>query len=253
MSRHKSGTGLIIILLVLVVLDNFGLIFNIPYNDYRRPAEFELHHLFPQQYFRGVQAEIDRTTLRVRNYEHTKWLHGASMFDSDWYGVSSANLFDGKPPSITLYAKRKAAFITGANVIDYQWFVYNYRTRKISQLFATKFDGVSNLMYNLSYIFSIPYKLVHFSLVCLRSIKTLGFKNVAKMFGWMLVHLSFGFTSAVLMSILGPLIGIFCHPLETLANLTVAFSHPLRNNLLVTVADLVKAVIIPLVRTISSL
>lgn len=251
-----------IVLLIFIMTDNFGLIFNLDKSFYNRNANFEYNHIYPQKHFKDAQDKIDNVTLRLRNYEHIKWLHSKSHYDKDWdnvignvplifkiFGGSTAQLIE--EGNLRLYPKRNAAIIAGSNIISYQWVVYNYKTKKIAIpkfLFAMNFDGVSNFLYNISYITSIPYKFTHFTILCFRSIPTLGFFNCLMLFIWMCIQLIFGFFSSCIMLSGGFLIGVVCHPLETIANLTISINSPCMNNLLVTCFDLIKSLLQPLIR-----
>lgn len=260
--KDSKHIAIFIILLILVLADNFGLIFNLDKDTYNRQAQFEYNHLYPQEHFKEAQEEINSVTLRLRNYEHIRWLHSSSHYDEDWqkvrdnvpfifkiFGGTDAQLVEDG--DIRLYAKRNGAMIAGSNVISYQWLVFDYKSKNVSlpkPLFAMNFDGISNFLYNVAYITSIPYKFIHFSFVCFSSIKEFGVFESGKLFIWMIVQLLFGAYSAGIMLIFGTIIGIVCHPLETLGNLTIALSAPTMNNLIVTIGDLIAAILKPIVR-----
>lgn len=260
--RDSKNIGIFIILLIFILADNFGFIFNLDKEIYNRQAQFEYNHLYPQEHFKDAQEEIDSVTLRLRNYEHIRWLHSKSHYDEDWEKVKNNvplmfKIFGGadaqlvEDGDIRLYAKRNAAMIAGSNVISYQWLVFNYKTKNISlpkPLFAMNFDGVSNLLYNITYITSIPYKFIHFSILCFNSIQDFGVLESLKLFIWMLIQLLFGFYSAIIMLIVGPVVGLICHPLETLGNLTFSLKSPTMNNLIVTIFDLIISIVKPLIR-----
>lgn len=237
--------------------------FNISRDKFNR-AGFEYHHLFAQEYFESAIDESNKITLKLRNYEHVWWLHGYSDFNNDWEKVEKnvpfiLKLFGGssnqlsKDGKISNYALRNGALIAGSRVISYQWVVYDYNKKVITKpgfLFATHFDGVSNLLYNVSYILSIPAKAIHFTIMCIKSIPEYGFGDSLRMFVWMLLQQVIGLISSIVMVFVGTIIGLLCHPLQTLGNLTVSFSNPLMNNLLVTLIDLIKAIFLPVIHII---
>lgn len=86
---------------------------------------------------------------------------------------------------------------------------------KFPYLFATQFDAVSNMLYNISYIFSIPSKFVY------------AFKaNVAPT--WYIVgplYIAFsaawGVLGVAIMIIPSIFIGFLCHPINSLLNLSI--------------------------------
>ena len=76
-------------------------------------------------------------------------------------------------------------------------------------------DGVSGLIYNVSYIFSVPCKLLRY-LKCADGI--LGYF-------WGVCQLLLGTLFAIIGVVVAPIFNTLCHPIETLANLTIGFAY----------------------------
>lgn len=211
-------------------------------------SEYEYQHIYPQQYFNRAG---DSYTFKLKEYEH-RWVHVSGGYDSDWEAVDEkipflAKLFginylkddDG---SVSLFAKKNAAIIAGARHITYAFVLYDYRSRDITMLTAMHFDGVSNILYNGTYILSIPAKIIHFTSECFKRGTGLfngdksvyGLAAAGWMFLWMLWETIIGLIFAIVMIPVGAIIGTLCHPFQTLANLTISFSDPFTNNILST-------------------
>ena len=96
-------------------------------------------------------------------------------------------------------SKRKAALMMGRCVFNYKWKNYIH------------FDGVSAMIYNVAYICSIPRKALT------------GLRCSDGIFGWALDlrSLAIGFVLAVIGFFVSTILGVICHPFETLANLLV--------------------------------
>ena len=101
--------------------------------------------------------------------------------------------------SDTAFAKRGAALNMAKEVYSYSF--KNY----------VLLDGVSGFLYNLCYIVSIPHKLLR-GLMCLDGVGCY-IGGVAK--------LGIGLVASVIGLVAAPVINTICHPLETLANVTV--------------------------------
>lgn len=101
------------------------------------------------------------------------------------------------------WAKRKSALLLGRCKFTYDGSCY------------FNMDGVSALIYNVSYLFSIPRK----ALTSLRCMDGLA--------GYLagLVGLVIGLVLSLIGIVLASLVGIVCHPLETLANLTAGLFY----------------------------
>ena len=67
------------------------------------------------------------------------------------------------------------------------------------------------------------------------------------MFLWMLWALLLGLIYSIVMIIIGTIISIVCHPFQTLASLTLSLSHPFMANLVVSVIDLIRSILKPLI------
>lgn len=95
--------------------------------------------------------------------------------------------------------KRLHALAMARGFLTYQFRTYIY------------YDGISGLLYNTAYLASAPNKV----LSCLKcSDGVLGY--VCDMF-----KLLFGILLSIVGLVAAPLVGLLCHPIETLANLTV--------------------------------
>lgn len=123
-----------------------------------------------------VKIAIDKHEIEESNAS-IAWIEPA-MLDSAW-------------------AKRKAALVMGRCELLYDFNNYYY------------FDGVSGLIYNVSYFFSVPHK----ALRCLRCSDGL--------VGWIMdvLKLLFGAILAVIGMVLATVFNTVCHPIETLANI----------------------------------
>lgn len=142
------------------------------------------------------------------------------------------------------FAKRGAALSMAKEVYTYSFQNYVF------------FDGVSGFLYNLTYITSIPHKLLR-GLMCMDGVGT----YIGGVF-----KLTWGFVAATVGLVASPVVNTICHPFETLANLTIgipfhSFGLSLedynipwwyymgRTNLLMTAWDLVwGAIVHPLVQ-----
>ncbi len=101
------------------------------------------------------------------------------------------------------YTKRKTALLMGRCVFSYKF--ENY----------LNFDGVSAMIYNVAYIFSVPRK----ALTALRcSDGIIGYVGD-------LITLVIGLLLAIIGFFLSTFLGILCHPFETLANLLVGIGY----------------------------
>lgn len=112
--------------------------------------------------------------------------------------------------SNSAFTKRKAALELSRMQYSYKWFNYQPYPESwpsLKFLLAFQLDGVSNVIYNASYLCNIPKK-VQISCHLRNSIVDV-------------VYLIWGGLSALFMLPLSFLIGTICHPWETLANLTV--------------------------------
>lgn len=110
----------------------------------------------------------------------------------------------------TAFAKRKAALRLSQMQYSYKWFNYQPYPESwpsLKFLLAFQLDGVSNVIYNVSYLCNIPKKVqisCHLR-YCIIDV----------------IYLIWGGLSALFMLPFSFLIGTICHPWETLANLTV--------------------------------
>lgn len=128
------------------------------------------------------------------------------------------------------WAKRKSALLLGRCKFTYDGSCY------------FKMDGVSALIYNISYLFSIPRKALT-SLRCMDGIT-----------GYLagLVGLIIGLVLSIIGAIVATILGIVCHPIETLANLTAGvfyfgprwWTYVVHTNFIASLWDLIWGAII---------
>jgi len=232
-------------------------------------SEYEYHHIFPRQYFNSLG---DNTTFKIKEYEH-RWIHNSGGFDKDWEDavdfVSILPKWIKNPKTelysdsnIKTYAKRKAAMIAGSRFVSYHWLVYDYNSfktgggKKINKpgiFLSFHLDGVSNMLYNISYITSIPAKTFHFTLEIFKRTTGIFNGNKAKydiwkglkMFVWLTISEIIGFISASIMLGIGTIIGTIFHPLETLSGILVSLTDPFMSNIIISTYDLILATIKP--------
>lgn len=232
-------------------------------------SEYEYHHIFPRQYFNSLG---DNTTIKLKEYEH-RWIHNSGGFDKDWedavdfVSILPEWIKDPKTElyndhNIKTYSKRKAAMIAGNRFVSYHFLVYDYDSfkkgggRKINKpgmLLSFHLDGVSNLLYNLSYITSIPAKTIHFSLEIFKRSTGIfngrrakyGLWKGLKMFIWMAISELIGFFSATIMLGIGTIIGTIFHPLETTSGILISITDPFMSNILMSLYDLTLSTIKP--------
>ena len=137
------------------------------------------------QYFHLIQRRrkdsLLNTCMDVASGERrleasTGWL-ASEMLDSAW-------------------AKRKAALVMGR--CEFMYDFNNY----------INFDGVSSLIYNVSYLFSVPHKALT------------GLRCSDGIFGWAfdLGRLAVGAVLSIIGIPCATVVGAVCHPVETLAN-----------------------------------
>lgn len=137
----------------------------------------------------GAECEVDFNTYDELYYQ----CYRKSFQNSDKYisKIGSAGSF--------AFAKRKAALEMSREVFCYSF--SNYLC----------LDGVSGLIYNVSYIMQIPHKM---------------FRGLRAMDGiWRyiksLFYLLLGFVLALVGCIIAPIVNTLCHPFETISNLLV--------------------------------
>lgn len=112
--------------------------------------------------------------------------------------------------SNSAFTKRKTALGLSRTHYSYKWFNYQPYPESwpsLKFLLAFQLDGVSNVIYNTSYLCNIPKKV---QVSCHLSHSIID-----------VIYLIWGGLSALFMLPLSFLIGTICHPWETLANLTV--------------------------------
>lgn len=199
------------------------------------PQRYQYHHYFPQSYFGGGIENSD--TVALDTYDHSgRGGYNHSIFNDldQWRSLRELNpeKMDRLLSTHNALAKRKSALFLGRGVIDYCLVNYDYNgkiyesggffTERYSYrpvmkplfLICMKFDAVSNVLYNVSYIFSIPAKLIHGTKV----------SNGIGDYTGIVLQLAIGGTLASIMIPAGFTIGFICHPFESLANMFVGFS-----------------------------
>ena len=107
------------------------------------------------------------------------------------------------------FSKRKNALTLSQEQYSYKWFSYATLGSLPEPKFLLAFhlDGVSNVIYNVSYLASIPNRVI---VSCHLTYSIID-----------IIHIILGGLSALFMLPVSFLIGTICHPWETLANLTV--------------------------------
>ena len=169
----------------------------------------------------GAPCEVDFNTYDELYYQcYDKSFHPSDDYISK---IGSADSF--------AFAKRKAALAMSREVFCYSFSNYLY------------LDGVSGLIYNVSYITQIPHKV-------LRGLRAMDgiWRYIKSLF-----HLLIGFVLAVVGCVIAPIFNTLCHPLETLSNLLVGvvsacdaedspvswFEYVFRTNILASLWDLI--------------
>lgn len=208
------------------------------------PQKYQYHHYFPQSYFGSGENNSD--TVALNPYDHSNrggYNHGIFNDLAKWRSLEAA----GAPIyEQNAFSKRKAALFLGRGVIDYCFGNYDYvgqryesggfltggsysyyPTKKPLFLICMKFDAVSNLLYNVSYIFSIPAKLIHSTKVADGIMDYIG----------IVISLAFGTLMSVVMISVGTIVGFICHPFESLANLIVGFDISLSADFIKNLLD----------------
>jgi hypothetical protein len=228
--KSEAGNAGILLLVALVVL---GL------SLFCGGERYQYHHSFPQAHF-GKTDAANTATIRTKLLDHDGqggYTHNVYDADAHWKAAILSSDKDKLALEFSAYYKRKAALIAGRGTISYGLIAYDHEKRdkelrlgesgeigaqvafippEPTLLWAVRFDGVSNLLYNVSYIFSIPAKLMHGTrLVCFNS--NYGWSDWC----WLLGQLVVGFFLACIMLFFGTAIGTICHPWETLGNLTI--------------------------------
>lgn len=106
--------------------------------------------------------------------------------------------------------------------ISYALFARNSRGEaEFPYLLFFKLDGVSNFLYNLAYIVSIPDKFFS-AIENYRDLSDMGSSDTGALyFLWVIYQLVIGFFLASLCGTFGTVVSIIAHPLYTLSNLTL--------------------------------
>ena len=175
------------------------------------------------------------------NPSRTRGMSGeeaAEKYRSGWFIAQGPNDFGTYCADFKDYAfnKRAAALIVARCGLTYQFGNYY------------NLDGVSGLIYNVAYLFSIPRKILTY------------WKCADGVMGylWGIVLVLFGGLCSIVGCVAAPVINTICHPLETLSNLTIGvfyFDNWLtcvwRTNLLASLWDLIwGGIIYPLIKAV---
>lgn len=117
---------------------------------------------------------------------------------------------------------RSGAVDFANDYISYALFARNSRGEaEFPYLLVFKLDGVSNFLYNLAYVVSIPDKFFS-AIENYSNIRELGYLDMgAVYFLWVIYQLVIGFFLASFCGTFGTVISIIAHPLYTLSNLTI--------------------------------
>jgi hypothetical protein len=201
------------------------------------------------------------------------WQHETRAMVGDFARANPRELASDE--ELTCYGKRVSARVLGSRLYSYQLVLYEVqdntwldhildtfvwqelptfgRSAGFATLLPLELDGVSNVIYNLSYLSSAPAKFIHvtkdFVLFGLATALAQGFGALVLATFALLaayVQLGAGFIIAMFMLFLGPVVGTMAHPLQTLANLSVSPSDPVMTNLIVSLWDMAAAIFGPL-------
>lgn len=244
-------------------------------------SKYEYHHIYPKQYFDNedfvnsldISEYVDKRVIKLREFEHF-WIHyspetlidsGSTKyekgFDGDWEKVNHDKTI--KPTgviipifttrfAVTPYTKRKTAIILGSRLISYRIVTYDYDSHKVKGLLSGEFDLVSNLLYNTAYITAIPAKAISFGKFILqdRPVFKSGLLSVFGKFylwAWLIIQLIWGFICAMVMLLVGTILGFLCHPLDSLGGLLFSFHDLFTTNLITSCYDFGVALLKPLI------
>lgn len=242
------------ILLLFLIIFTFGSSLVMAYGK----SEYEYQHIYPRQYFQSLG---DPYTFKLKEFEH-RWIHVSKGYDNDWKDVKENtpwisrilgdNYLLTDDGDISMYSKKNAAIIAASRHITYAFYLYDYNTEKSNMMTAMHFDGISNTLYNVSYLVSIPAKLIHFSAEMFQRGTCIGNGNkqeydgetISKMAIWMVKETAIGIVLSVIMIPVGFIIGLTFHPFQTAANLLFSVSGFLdffNNNFIMTIGYFIKA------------
>lgn len=113
------------------------------------------------------------------------------------------------------FCKRRAAMELSTYLYTYKLLNYDSDGLSWNFLIAMRLDALSNLNYNLSFLFGVPWRIIVSPRVSI------------SFFDWIgnIIVILFDFFLGVFMIVVGPFIGFICHPFESLANLTIGFAY----------------------------
>lgn len=206
--------------------------------DTRAKQHEAYFHIYPQDYYGYRGSDY---LLKIPEYEYY-WIFSSGGYEKDWKNAledvpgkaflySNSIVFsDGKP---SLYSKKNAALITGSRLISYNLFLYDSQTGERDWLLATHFDGVSNVLYNVTYLMAIPAKVIHFifasfkmgAIVFMAEGTAAGLQTIAGALLWMVWETVIGGILAFFMIVPSFIIGAIFHPFQTLGMLFVSFGN----------------------------
>ena len=123
-------------------------------------------------------------------------------------GIDNFSLYRDKDSA---FCKRKSSFEIATYLYDYKLLNYSGDGLSSNFLLAMRWDAVSNFQYNLLSLCHIPRKIIISPRVSYSFFNWIG--NIITIF--------IDTCLALVMLFVGPVIGFICHPIESLANLTV--------------------------------
>lgn len=168
--------------------------------------KFSYQCVFPKEYFVSVNCNA---SFQLADYDY-RYIHSEySPFEEIWKGSDVSE-------SVSAADRRKASLAAGSGIISYGFLSGNCKTNEVTSpyLWATQTDGVSNVLYNVSYIMSAPAKLIHGTRAMIED----NFKLTR--FLLMVLQIVFFSLFACLMIIPSAIAGTFFYPEETLQNLS---------------------------------
>lgn len=164
---------------------------------------------------------------KAKNYPvYVDVIEADALFATIQKETSISQLFKGnqrpKREEVDAGIIRSGAVDFANDYISYALFARNFRGEaEFPYLLFFKLDGVSNFLYNLAYIISIPDKF--FSAIGNYSdMSDMGASDIGALyFLWVIYQLVLGFFLALFCGTFGTIVSIIVHPLYTLSNLTI--------------------------------
>lgn len=194
---------------VILCLISFVMILTANANDFRLAAAMYMQ---------------DNTAKRLMEFDAPTPC-GVRLSEMDFLYLNKYGASQFKYPSYlqnSAYLKRKCAIILGRETFFYSLLNYDYGSFNRANLSHTRvgpafpeillcmgFDGVSNVLYNTSYLCSTPVKMIR----CHQISNGVG--------EWLIneILLLLGAVASIIMLFIGFFVGFICHPFETISNL----------------------------------